>query len=518
MVESTEFAVLDVPPRIANLAFRLSAPRAWNLHDLPVEDVDFSVPTSFFPLVLLTAPFTAVALTVAARPGFENGALQDWSLFLLSALDIRPTAFAPVMIGNVPGLAGVGRQHQEGSWLEVRFAFFEDGGRLVYLGLLAPEAISAPLEPVWHKALGSFDLAESQGPTVPVGEGMGVMPERAAKPEPAEPPAEPAPAEPAVALAAEPSPAAREFADTDLGFYAKSADTATLDPEHPINARLRDQGVGFAPHVLATDLVAKTAQLGAGAIQALIRVALGWHVNDDGRRTLLLDPEGKIQIHLSLIVTQGRNAGEIIDALQAEVEESYASPEFRRLEQDGMWGLAVRNIAVNSEPIEQTHLLTRWRKGSAMLRARITSDPASTRFAVDYADLILRSAEYGADDEYDGEDEPVAEPEPARPAPVKRESGGDDWRARYKQLEREDRLAEAEQLVRDTYDNIYCAIQIAHMYRDRWLRLKESDPAKAAEARAKAEEWAYTYASWATSGGEGAALSRERDEFLKTLE
>jgi hypothetical protein len=300
----------------------------------------------------------------------------------------------------------------------------------------------------------------------------------------------------------------REFTDNDLGFYAKSDDTATLDPEHPINARLRDQGIGFVPNVLATDREAKTAQLGAGAIQALIRVALGWHVNDDGRRTLLLDPEGKIQIHLSLIATQGRSAEQILDGLQAEAEESYPSPEFLRMEHEGMWGLAVRNIAVNSEPIEQTHLLTRWQQRSAMLRARVTSDPASTRFAVDYADLILRSAEYGGGS--DGEDEPEA-------AAAPREAGV-DWRERYQQLEQEDRLAEAEQLLRDSIPNIYCGIQIAEMYRARWLRLKESDPDQAAAARAKAAEWAYTYASWATSGGEGAALSRERDEFLKSLD
>ena len=56
MTEPQEFAVLEVPARVANLAFRLSVPRDWNLHELPGEDVDFSTPTNFFPLVLLTAP------------------------------------------------------------------------------------------------------------------------------------------------------------------------------------------------------------------------------------------------------------------------------------------------------------------------------------------------------------------------------------------------------------------------------------------------------------------------------
>jgi hypothetical protein len=45
--------------------------------------------------------------------------------------------------------------------------------------------------------------------------------------------------------------------------------------------------------------------------------------------------------------------------------------------------------------VEQIHMLATWAKESAMLRARVTTDPQSMRFAADYADLILKSAEYG---------------------------------------------------------------------------------------------------------------------------
>jgi hypothetical protein len=91
------------------------------------------------------------------------------------------------------------------------------------------------------------------------------------------------------------------------------------------------------------------------------------------------------------------------------------------------------------------------------------------------------------------------------------------WWDKAQTLERADRLEEAEQLLRDQIPSLYCAIQIAELYRLRWIRLQPADPAKAAEARQKAANWACTYASWATSGGEGTALSLERDEFLKNL-
>lgn len=357
--EPSDFAVLAVPARIANLGFRIALPRDWNPADLPPEEVDFGAPSSFYPLLVATAPGMPVVLTVAARPGFEDGTLQDWSLFLLDSQGIRPTEFGPAAIGELRGLAGVGRQQQDETWLEVRFAFLEDGGRLVHLGLLAPEGIGPAMEPVWQTALRNFALESPQGQNTPVGPGEGVMP--------------------------------AAFADSDMGFYAKADDGGTLDPEHPLNARLRDQGVGLVPRVLETDVAARTAMLGAGAIDSRIQVALGWHVIDDGRRTLLLDPDGKIQISLNLVRPEGRGDDEILDEIEAELTASYPGVETIRLRDGETWGLAARGMVVDGEAVEQVHMLTA-AEGEALLRARVTADPASMAFAANYAGLILQSA------------------------------------------------------------------------------------------------------------------------------
>jgi hypothetical protein len=508
MPESTDFSLYKVPARIADLGFQIAVPSDWNSVDLPPEDLDFSEPVTFFPLFVAAAPWAAVILTVAARPGFENGTLQDWSLFLLDSQGIRPTAFSAAAIGGLQGFAGVGQQEQDGTRLEVRFAFFEDGGRLVHLGLLAPEAISAPLEPVWRTALESFTLESPQGQNVPVGAGLGMCPEPTPAPEVAAPAPVVAAAEPETetpqSATPEPSEGA-ELTESDLGFYAKSEDLSTLEPDHPINARLRDQGVGLVPNLLEADLEAKTAKLGAGAIGAAIRVALGWHVIDDGSRTLVLDPDGIVQISLNVIPKEGRSVDQLLDEIQTEAEQSYPSPEFMRLEDSGISALAIRGIVVDGEPVEQIHLLAAWRQDSAVVRARVTSSPASMRMAANYADLILRSAEYGPI----ADDAPAAEPEVPTDGPA--------WMRRAFQLEHEDRLKEAEQEIHDQIPSLHFAIATAEMYRQRWLRLRESDPAKAAEARQLAADWAYRYASYATSGGEGAALSYERDKFLRQL-
>jgi hypothetical protein len=260
------------------------------------------------------------------------------------------------------------------------------------------------------------------------------------------------------------------------------------------------------PNLLESDPESKTAKLGAGAIRAVIRVAFGWHVIDDGRKTLVLDPDGKIQISLSVMQKDGRSIDQMLDDIQAEASESYADPEFLRLQDDGIWGLAVRNIVVDHEPVEQLHMLTAWANDSAMLRARVTADPESMRFAANYADLILKSADYGNQDD-------VEDTVPASSGL----SDEPEWMQRAQQLECEDRLEAMEKLIRDAIPSLHSAIATAEVYRRRWLRLLHSDPVQAREARKQAAKLAFAYASYATSGGEGVALSRERDEFLRLL-
>lgn len=482
MSASNEVKVLEVPARIADLGFRVTAPKDWNVVELPAEEVDFGQPANFFPLLIVAAPWAMVVLTVAARPGFEDGTLQDWGLFLLDSQGVRPTSFGAGMVGDLQAFVGVGRQQQEGTWLEMRFAFFEDGGRLVHLGLFAPEALSASLDGVWKSALESFALDRPQGQRAPV---VAAVAEE-----------EPVVISDAVAEVAD--VVSPEFAEEEIGFYAKADDEGTLNPEHPIQARLRDQGVGLTPRLLDFDREKKFVLIGAGAIGATMRVAFGWHVIDDGRRTLVLDPDGKIQIHFDVLAKEGRSVEGILDDLQAEMERSYEAPEFLRMQFEGIFALAGRNLMVDGEAIEQVHMLTRWAKDSAMLRARVTADPESMRFAADYADVILKSVDFGVPEEEEG--------------------GEQEWVQRARALEEADRLEEFEQVVREAVPSLHCAIAIAGFYRERWIRLRDVDAVKAEEARGKARDWAYTYASWATSGGEGTALSYERDQFLKTLE
>lgn len=81
-----------------------------------------------------------------------------------------------------------------------------------------------------------------------------------------------------------------------------------------------------------------------------------------------------------------------------------------------------------------------------------------------------------------------------------------------------DRREDMEQALRQEIQHIGAASSIAHAYarRMRAFRRAGNEP-RAAAAFALATEWMATYAGWATSGGEGAALSLERDRFHAAL-
>lgn len=174
----------------------------------------------------------------------------------------------------------------------------------------------------------------------------------------------------------------------DWSGFAISKDARSLDPEEPMNARLRNNGAGLTPRVASVDAANRKATVGGGAIGSLIDVPLGWHVIDDGRRVLIFEPTGKVQINLNLIPRQGRSSARMIEEIQAGARQSYPNPEFTRR---GAEGVMIRRIADGSTPIEQLHLL-READANYVLRARITATPDTMEKAAALGELILASA------------------------------------------------------------------------------------------------------------------------------
>lgn len=126
-----------------------------------------------------------------------------------------------------------------------------------------------------------------------------------------------------------------------------------------------------------------------------------------------------------------------------------------------------------------------------------------------------------------GEYAPVPGSEPVRREPAIREmnvpsmteqSGGSPWWREARNTAGPDRQEDAEKKLLAEIPHIGAAASIAAMYAQRMRAFQaEGNEARAIAAFKLADDWIWTYASWATSGGEGAALSLERDEFRAGL-
>lgn len=183
----------------AGLDFRVRLPADWLAHVLPSDPPDFSAPTTLMPLAILTAPHSAIVFTAAARPAYDDGTLHAWTLYLLGENNLTPRALGEHTLGTTPALVGEAVQPSDLGPMLVRFAFFEDGGRLVHFSLTAPQLLADALRNVWIEALASFALADPKGATPPE---LDQTPE----PQPSSAPDSPSPSVPAPSAPAPPPP------------------------------------------------------------------------------------------------------------------------------------------------------------------------------------------------------------------------------------------------------------------------------------------------------------------------
>ena len=476
----TTFVEREFPSRIANLGFCLELPDSWQVQDLPEEELVFDDPARLFGLAVATAPYAAIILAAAARPAYEEGTVQDWALWLIQQNEVQLSTLGPSTLGDLAAIVGQCAVPGELGPMTMFFAFAEDGGRLVHLSITGPDALATHVFEVWQRVLATFRLALPKGPTVLL----------QAHPEVVEPD-----------VVREPEHVASK-ALPDIGSFALPGGRATLDQEHPVNQALLQQGRGFAPRIQAVDLDNGRAWVASSALQAVLAVPLGWHLLDDGDRLLLLHPDGSVQISLERLPAPEGDLHALLDRIEAETRAAYPAPHCGRMASGVTVGLAVTGIHDGDLPIGQLHLLMSGEAPETALRARATATREQATMAGDLAEVLLHGIQFAMESAMVAKDD----------------DGHPEWARKAYALEAKDRLEEAEQTMRQGCDQIGVLLSIADMYRKRMLRLAQSgDVAGAAHARAKAVDWAYSYAGSATSGGEGAALSMARDDFIKGL-
>jgi hypothetical protein len=149
--------------RIADLGFTAQLPADWTWHELPPQELDFKNPTFFLPLALVAAPHAAIVFIFAARPAHDDGALHDWAWYHLQHNNLKPRAIGASQVAGVAAVTGEASQESELGPVLVRFALFEDGGRLINLSLATPELLADAVRDAWFEMVKSFKLETPKG-------------------------------------------------------------------------------------------------------------------------------------------------------------------------------------------------------------------------------------------------------------------------------------------------------------------------------------------------------------------
>jgi hypothetical protein len=383
MSNEPEFSLVTVPARIADLEFTYLRPANFKVIDLPVETPNFEDPATFYPLQVIIASYGAVLFTVVARPAFEDGTIQDWAEFLAQKESLNEVTMKPGTLAGMPALIVEALNPTEAGVMRMRTALLEDGKRFLNISVMAPDAIWNSVEPTLQLTMSSFRLAEPRGSTTPLTR------EEARKLE-----------EGSAALSASRTTensssgkpvTADQSATGSADQFAMAEHPETLDPEHPLNARLRDNGAGLTPRVLEVNAAEKYAIVGAGAIVATFKLPFGWHVIDDGRRTLVFDAAGKIQISLNLRRADGNVRG-LLDELLTQAREE--QPEIGPLMVDfaaDLPGLVLRNYRDGDDVLVQAFVVKTLRDDGLVHVARVTAAPEEVSRAMNLTQLILHS-------------------------------------------------------------------------------------------------------------------------------
>lgn len=384
------------------LAFSCVLPDTWVKLPIPEEEYDLDNPSVFIPLSVSMAPYGAVVFTIAARPAFDDGTVQDWADFLAQQNNLTVESIREARVNRMPCILVDATMPSEMGPMRSRSVFLEDGKRLFNIGAMAPQAVWASVENDFNHMLGAFKPDETHGITT--------APLRQMTSEPAvdvtamsqiaaavDAPSQSEAAAAATANVDESAPSTSTEAPVDENNrpavpadLAIADDASTLDPELDINVRLRDSGAGLVPRVHEVNTEGKYAVVGVASIEALFKVPFGWHVIDDGRRTLVFDVKGNVQINLNL-----REMGEGVIPLLTSIGDELASEnpqaQFLKMEMLGMLVLAARDLSIDGETLDQAYLAKPSHRDGLALVCRVTANRENMTRAIDTAEVILTS-------------------------------------------------------------------------------------------------------------------------------
>ena len=389
---ATEYEWTTIKPAMDSLEFGLHVPKGWQQAPIPQDQPDFNDPSAFMPLAVFVAPFGTVVFSVAARPAYAQGEPMHWLLTMAQQQNLQIEAPQPCELNELKGATCLAQQQSDVGPVQTRTVFLRNGNTMLLLSALAPLQIWPSLAATFDNMFGGFQMrwklagAEGGGGEETGDRGQGTGGGGV--------PANPYdhPSVQAAAQAAADAAAAQGGKPTSFADAALADDDASLNVEHKLNAFFRDNGLGLVPRVHQVDKKEKYVLLGCGAITAMLKVPLGWHVVDDGKRTLIFDSNNKIQVNLNQ-VQKGITPDQMIEAVLAKVREANPQVEHIRLDLLGMPTLLLRNVKADGENVDQAFLY-RQGSGGALVQVRVTSVPADMPTAMNLTEVLVREVQF----------------------------------------------------------------------------------------------------------------------------
>jgi hypothetical protein len=380
------------PTNHAGLTCRFLKPADFKIAELPPSETNFSDGGVFLPLAVALTQYGPMVFTVAARPAYDDGAVSQWLEYICRKEGYEHSPVTEIRIGDLPAVTCDALQKADDVTMKMRFVLFEDGGRLFQMSAMAPEALWSSAIEKLAPMLSSLELREPRGTKVPLKPGAPPptqKPEKSAEaPAPAPVAAKPADDAPATPPGKSAAPTAR-LTTAELIALALAEDASSLDSENQMNVNLRNRGAGLVPRVSKVDKATKSALVAAAAVQGSFRVPFGWHVIDDGKRTLVFDAGGQIQVNLSQRLREGESTRDFARGCLQQYLDLQPDLKQAELELDGIAGAGVRDAKIESETLDQYFLVRDIGRTNLFLVARVTAKSEDATRALNLAGDIM---------------------------------------------------------------------------------------------------------------------------------
>lgn len=248
------------------------------------------------------------------------------------------------------------------------------------LSAMAPQEIWTAIEGKLTAVLQSFEVEVPGGQTV-------ALFEEAVR--------EQAEEEQIVVAQAQPEESAR-LSREEWNELVLAEDAESLNPEHPMNANFRDNGIGFTPRAFEVDTEERSAVIGIGAIEGFVKIPFGWHALDDGRRGLIFDAAGRMQINLSVRDPEGMELSGFVASCFDELLSEQPDVEVTSFALQGIVCAAVRDANFDGERLCQAFLARPREKSGYAIVARVTANSDDIRLAMNLAGDIMANLRFEA--------------------------------------------------------------------------------------------------------------------------